>query len=157
MHDTSLLLIFTVLYLLAYPNLRHDNACHMQLCMSFQICHYTLPSQVRWEKFNGRDFQDCGEHQIKHWLAVQDFLFNDLKEIKHHVVLHMEHFVNGDAQGSAYSCVHELKIYIYIYACVLMHTYMHTDLRTSNIFIKPRVPIFPHHILQAYSTPCSHR
>ena len=42
----------------------------------------------------------AGEKQIKHWLAVMDTLFSDLQHITRYTVLHMEHFVTHDPQGT---------------------------------------------------------
>ena len=42
---------------------------------------------------------DCGERALKHWLYVHETLFEDLKYIKHRVVMQFERFALGDTQG----------------------------------------------------------
>ena len=49
--------------------------------------------------WNNNFNNDCGEYAIKHWLLLQETLFDDLKLIKNSVVVHYERFALGNAEG----------------------------------------------------------
>jgi hypothetical protein len=41
----------------------------------------------------------CGGPVIEHWLFLNEIMFEDLRYIRHKVVLHYEQFMQGNIQG----------------------------------------------------------